>query len=173
MDDLREEMQRFREDVLNRLGEIEERLAAVERKVEENLAAAQTYNPNFDQIGNAFVQHYYSKFNEPNPVLRAENLALLYHSENSFLTFEGNQVKGKQAIREQWNSLPFGSIQHAITKTDCQPLADGTIAVAVSGKLKTDEDHINSFSHCFVLKPNAAGSFFIANEILTLFIDTF
>ncbi|KAI1717892.1 nuclear transport factor 2 (NTF2) domain-containing protein [Ditylenchus destructor] len=126
------------------------------------------YNPNFDQIGNAFVQHYYNKFDVGDPALRTAGLEVLYDPENSFLTFEGNQVKGKQAILEKFGSLPFRTIQHAITKTDCQPLADGSIVVVVFGQLKTDEDPINSFSHCFVLKPNAAGSFFIANEIFRL-----
>ncbi|KAI1691081.1 nuclear transport factor 2 (NTF2) domain-containing protein [Ditylenchus destructor] len=160
MDDLREEIKGFRDDVLNYLGEIEARLKDVERKLGGP-------NPNFEQIGNAFVQHYCSKYSEQDPALRANSLALLY-DENSVLALDGNQVKGKLAILAKFGSLPFRTIQHAITKTDCQPLADGSIVVVVFGQVKTDEDPINSFSQCFVLKPNAAGSFFIANEIFRL-----
>lgn len=32
--------------------------------------------------------------------------------------------------------MTFGSIQHAITKMDCQPLFDGSIMVTVMGQLK-------------------------------------
>lgn len=32
--------------------------------------------------------------------------------------------------------MTFGTIQHAITKMDCQPLFDGSIMVTVMGQLK-------------------------------------
>uniref|UniRef100_A0A915E741 NTF2 domain-containing protein n=1 Tax=Ditylenchus dipsaci TaxID=166011 RepID=A0A915E741_9BILA len=74
----------------------------------------------------------------------------------------------RKTLFDKFGNLPFRSIQHAITKTDCQPLSDGSIFVTVFGQLKTDEDPINSFNHAFVLKPNPAGSFFISNEIFRL-----
>uniref|UniRef100_A0A914R7V3 NTF2 domain-containing protein n=1 Tax=Parascaris equorum TaxID=6256 RepID=A0A914R7V3_PAREQ len=64
-----------------------------------------TFNPNFEEIGNAFVQHYYTKFDVPD---------------------DGYDLQ----------SLTFKVIQRAITKTDCQPLPDGSILVAVIGQLK-------------------------------------
>ncbi|VIO97076.1 nuclear transport factor 2 (NTF-2), putative [Brugia malayi] len=70
-------------------------------------------------------------------------------------------------LQHEVQALPFRMIQRAITKTDCQPLPDGSILVAVIGQLKTDDDPIQSFNHFFVLRP-ATGSFFISNEIFRL-----
>jgi hypothetical protein len=64
-------------------------------------------------------------------------------------------------------SLPFKAIQRAITKTDCQPLPDGSIMVGVFGQLKTDDDPIQSYHQFFILRP-AGTSFFISNEIFRL-----
>jgi hypothetical protein len=36
------------------------------------------YNPNFEQIGNAFVQHYYSKFDVGDSTVRTAGLEGLY-----------------------------------------------------------------------------------------------
>ena len=128
-----------------------------------------SYFPNFDEVGQAFVQHYYSKFDVPDAQVRTTGLNDLYDPEHSFMTFEGNQVRGRQAILEKFGALPFRAIAHAITKTDCQPLQDGAILVTVIGQLKTDDDPINSFNHCFILRQNAtSGSFYISNEIFRL-----
>ncbi|KAI6226077.1 putative nuclear transport factor 2 [Aphelenchoides besseyi] len=123
------------------------------------------YNPQFEQIGNQFVQLYYSKFDVPDGQARALGLQELYDANDSIMTFEGNQVKGRQAILEKFGALPFRSIQRALTKVDSQPLADGSILIGVFGQLKTDEDPVNSFNQSFILKPTPAGNFFISNEI--------
>ncbi|VDN01505.1 unnamed protein product [Thelazia callipaeda] len=125
------------------------------------------FNPNFEEIGNAFIQHYYSKFDVTDPSTRSAGLSDLYDPLNSYMTFEGVQVKGRDLILQKFAALPFRMIQRAITKTDCQPLPDGSILVAIIGQLKTDDDPIQSFNHFFVLRP-AAGSFFISNEIFRL-----
>uniref|UniRef100_F1LEF3 Nuclear transport factor 2 n=1 Tax=Ascaris suum TaxID=6253 RepID=F1LEF3_ASCSU len=57
------------------------------------------------------------------------------------MTFEGVQVKGRDAILQKFASLTFKVIQRAITKTDCQPLPDGSILVAVIGQLKVCWPH--------------------------------
>ncbi|CAD5206684.1 unnamed protein product [Bursaphelenchus okinawaensis] len=129
------------------------------------------YNPNFEQIGNALIQIYYSKFDVGDGATRAAGLQDLYDPEGSIMTFEGTQVRGRQAILEKFSSLPFNNIQRAVTKVDCQPLADGSVAISVFGQLKTDEDPVNSFTQFFVLKPNGE-SFFIANEIFRLMKST-
>uniref|UniRef100_A0A915M4Y0 NTF2 domain-containing protein n=1 Tax=Meloidogyne javanica TaxID=6303 RepID=A0A915M4Y0_MELJA len=103
------------------------------------------YNTNFDQVGQAFIAHYYSKFDVPDVAARTAGLTDLYDADLSFMTFEG-------------------------TPTDCQPLPDGSILVTVIGQLKTDDDPVNSFNHCFVLKPNTTGSFYISNEIFRLIL---
>ncbi|KAK0425033.1 hypothetical protein QR680_008995 [Steinernema hermaphroditum] len=126
-----------------------------------------SFNPNFEEIGTAFIQHYYSKFDVSDITARSQGLSDLYDPQNSYLTFEGNQVRGRDQILQKFASLTFKNIQRAVTKTDCQPLADGSIVVAVFGQLKTDEDPIQSYNQFFILKPNGA-SFYIANEIFRL-----
>uniref|UniRef100_A0A914WKA1 Nuclear transport factor 2 n=1 Tax=Plectus sambesii TaxID=2011161 RepID=A0A914WKA1_9BILA len=125
----------------------------------------QGFNPNFEAIGNAFVQHYYQKFDTVDATARTVGLQDLYDVANSYMTFEGVQVKGRDAILQKFGSLTFKTIQRGITKSDCQPLADGSILVSVLGQLKTDEDPIQSYNHTFILRPSAQ-SFFIANEII-------
>ncbi|KHN72635.1 putative nuclear transport factor 2 [Toxocara canis] len=126
-----------------------------------------SFNPNFEEIGNAFVQHYYSKFDVPDVTVRSSGLSDLYDPQNSYMTFEGVQVKGRDAILQKFASLTFKVIQRAITKTDCQPLPDGSILVAVIGQLKTDDDPVQSYNQFFILRPSA-GAFFISNEIFRL-----
>jgi len=125
------------------------------------------YNPQFEAIGNAFVQHYYSQFDSGEPTQRGTRLHELYDAQNSYLTFEGNQLTGKAAIVEKYNQLPFKHLQRAITKVDCQPLADGSVLISAFGQLKTDDDPVQSFFHAFILK-SAGANYFISNEIFRL-----
>ena len=55
-------------------------------------------NPNFDQIGKAFIQQYYAMFD--NPATRGQ-LGALYNAEQSFLSFEGQQMQGTAKIMEK------------------------------------------------------------------------
>lgn len=66
------------------------------------LTPAMTFNPNFEEIGNAFVQHYYTKFDVPDVTLRSSGLSDLYDPQNSYMTFEGVQVKGRDAILQKF-----------------------------------------------------------------------
>ncbi|GMR53116.1 hypothetical protein PMAYCL1PPCAC_23311 [Pristionchus mayeri] len=127
-----------------------------------------SFNPEYDSIGNAFVTHYYSMFDQGDPMIRAQGLSTLYDTENSYMTFEGVQMKGRDAILQKFQSLTFKSIARAITKTDCQPLYDGSVMISVLGQLKTDEDPIQSYNQLFIIRPNGAGSYFIANEMFRL-----
>lgn len=61
-----------------------------------------SYNPNFESIGNSLVQLYYSKFDVGTGQERAMNLQELYDPESSIMTFEGVQVRGRQAILEKF-----------------------------------------------------------------------
>ncbi|CAJ0592832.1 unnamed protein product [Cylicocyclus nassatus] len=126
------------------------------------------FNPDYESIATAFVQHYYSKFDQGDGIARAQGLGDLYDPENSYMSFEGVQCKGRDSILAKFSSLTFKQIQRAITKCDSQPLYDGSILVMVLGQLKTDDDPINPFSQIFILRPNTTGSFFIANEIFRL-----
>ena len=128
-----------------------------------------SYNPNFESIGQAFVGAYYQRFDVSDSTARTTSLAELYDDNESIMTFEGTQAKGKVGILAKFQALTFRSIQRAVTKVDSQPCADGSILVNVIGQLKTDDDPPQSYTQAFVLRPTpAGGSFFIANEIFRL-----
>ncbi|VDN22757.1 unnamed protein product [Gongylonema pulchrum] len=60
------------------------------------------FNPRFEEIGNAFIQHYYGIFDAANPNGRGAGLVDLYDPVNSYMTFEGVQVKGRDAILQKF-----------------------------------------------------------------------
>lgn len=60
------------------------------------------FNPDYDQIGNAFTAHYYSKFDVNDPTVRTTGLSDLYDPENSYMTFEGVQSRGRDAILQRF-----------------------------------------------------------------------
>lgn len=62
-----------------------------------------SFNQDYESIGNAFVQHYYSKFDVSDGAARAQGLADLYDPENSYMTFEGVQVRGRDNILQKFN----------------------------------------------------------------------
>lgn len=119
-------------------------------------------NPNFDTIGKQFVSVYYETFDS-----NRANLGPLY-SADSMLSFEGQQQQGADQIVKKLQALPFKTIKHIITTTDCQPTPSNGIIVMVVGQLKTDEDPPHSFSQTFHLVPSVSGSFFVLNDIFRL-----
>jgi len=121
-------------------------------------------NPNYESIGKAFTDQYYQMFD--NPATRAQ-LQALYNSEQSLMSFEGQQMQGAAKIMEKIQSLTFQKIAHLITAVDCQPMFDGGILINVLGQLKTDDDIPQSFMQNFVLRP-AQDSFFIEHDIFRL-----
>lgn len=56
------------------------------------------FNPDFAAIGEAFVAHYYGAFDVLDPAQRVQSLSALYDPDNSYMTFEGAQAKGRDAI---------------------------------------------------------------------------
>jgi len=121
-------------------------------------------NPRFNEIGEMFTKQYYAMFD--NPATRGE-LAKLYNAEQSFLSFEGQQMQGTAKIMEKISSLTFQNIAHIVTSIDCHPMFDGGILVNVMGQLKTDNDPPQSFMQNFVLKP-MGDSFFIQHDVFRL-----
>lgn len=65
------------------------------------------FNPSFEEIGNAFIQHYYSKFDVQDPSARSSGLSDLYDPMNSYMTFEGVQVKGRDSILQKFAVSTF------------------------------------------------------------------
>ncbi|KAJ1358673.1 putative nuclear transport factor 2 [Parelaphostrongylus tenuis] len=60
------------------------------------------FNLDYESIATAFIQHYYSKFDQGDGMARAQGLGDLYDPENSYMTFEGVQCKGRGAILEKF-----------------------------------------------------------------------
>jgi len=94
-------------------------------------------NPQYDAIGKAFVQQYYTLFDDAN---QRHQLVNLYNANESLMTFEGVQMQGAPKIMEKISSLTFQRIAHSITAIDCQPMFDGGILINVLGQLNTDDD---------------------------------
>jgi len=123
---------------------------------------------NFQGIGQDFVKHYYQTFDTNRP-----NLAALY-SNDSMLTFEGQQFQGAQAIMTQLTSLPFKKVQHQVVKCDCQPNpSNGGVIVFVTGQLIVDdENQALQFAQAFHLAPSNPGApnsgFFCLNDLFRL-----
>lgn len=121
-------------------------------------------NPQYDAIGKAFVQQYYTLFDD---AAQRHQLSALYNADQSLMTFEGVQMQGVAKIMEKISSLTFQRIAHSITAIDCQPMFDGGILINVLGQLKTDDDPAQSFIQTFVLKPGG-DSFFIQHDTFRL-----
>jgi hypothetical protein len=84
----------------------------------------------FQSVGTQFVQHYYTTIDS-----NRANLATLY-SQESMLSFEGEQYLGVEAIMGKLQSLP--SMQHAATSFDYQPTVNNGIIAFVTGQLAID-----------------------------------
>ncbi|RMZ97402.1 hypothetical protein BpHYR1_019244 [Brachionus plicatilis] len=119
------------------------------------------------EIGNAFVQAYYNIFdNGPR-----ENLSNFYvpDSETSQMSFEGNLVKGQQAIVEKLRNLSFQKVTRMITAVDTQTTVENGIMIYVIGRLQTDSDPAHSFTQSFYLR-NSNNTWFILNESFRLLV---
>ena len=117
-----------------------------------------------EQIGRAFVSHYYTTFDKDR-----SQLGPLYQPQ-SLLSFEGANFVGPQQIVEKFVSLPFKALQHEIKSCDCAPSAAG-ILVFVTGDLKVDgEANPLKFSQVFLLipvQPNTS-NFYVHNDVFRL-----
>jgi hypothetical protein len=115
----------------------------------------------FIAIGQQFVQHYYNVFDTNRP-----NLKELY-TEESMLTFEGEQFKGVAGILDKFNS--FGTIQHVIKSFDAQPSVNNGILCFISGDLHIDgSENPVKFAQVFHLLPGGSAGFFCFNDMFRL-----
>jgi len=121
-------------------------------------------NPQYEDIGKGFVQQYYAIFDDP---LQRPNLVNLYNNDQSFMTFEGQQLQGAVKIMEKLQSLTFQKITRVLTAVDSQPMFDGGVLINVLGRLQCDEDPPHAFSQVFSLKP-LGNSFFCQHDIFRL-----
>jgi len=128
-------------------------------------------NPNFDEIGKAFIKQYYEVFD--NKEMRP-NVAAMYLNNHvpgqlGLLSFEGQQFQGIDAIAEKMKQIPLDNMQRVISTVDCQPMYDGGVIVSVVGQLKNNDvnDKVMAFCQTFVLKAVGQG-FFISHDIFRL-----
>ena len=94
------------------------------------LKGGSSTNSNFEEVGSAFVLHYYNIFDTNRAGL--QNL----YQDVSMMTFEGEKIQGSQAIAQKLTSLPFQSVKHEVITVDSQPMASGGVLVFVCGNLK-------------------------------------
>ncbi|EDV40359.1 uncharacterized protein Dana_GF23973 [Drosophila ananassae] len=123
-------------------------------------------NPHYEPMGQEFVKQYYVIFD--NPATRALTATFFSHND-SFMTFEGEQVLGYYKIFEKVKSLPFQKVNRTLTNVDCQPTGDGGILMSVLGRLQCDDDPSLSFSQIFVLKPDTSpNAYYLSHDIFRL-----
>ncbi|KAL2021266.1 hypothetical protein VTK56DRAFT_7345 [Thermocarpiscus australiensis] len=120
----------------------------------------------FQAIANSFVEHYYTTFDTDRKAL-----AGLYR-ENSMLTFEGAQSLGAAGIVEKLTSLPFQKVKHQLSgPPDAQPGPNGGIIILATGQLQVDDEQRPlMFSQTFQLCQDAAGQWFVFNDLFKLAI---
>ena len=86
------------------------------------------------EIANAFIQTYYQSFdNGPR-----ENLSSLYvpDNETSQMSFEGNLIRGQQAIVDKLKGLTFQKVSRLVTAVDTQITVEQGILINVIGQLQ-------------------------------------
>jgi len=117
---------------------------------------------NIDEVGKAFVTHYYTAFDSDR-----SKLTTLYQNA-SRLHFEGREFVGPKEISEKLQNLPFQKVAHSIKSMDCQPSGCGGIIVHIVGELKVDDEaNTLKFSQVFHLMPSDS-SFWVVNDMFRL-----
>mmetsp|Transcript_6208 Transcript_6208/g.10309 ORF Transcript_6208/g.10309 Transcript_6208/m.10309 type:complete len:125 (+) Transcript_6208:75-449(+) len=121
--------------------------------------------PSPEEIAKAFTTHYYNCFDSKNWSM----LSGLY-TNDSMLTFEGQQFKGTQPIIEKLQSLNTSAVQHKPSTQDCQPCPGGGLVVFVSGDLSIDNGQPIKFAQVFSLfpVPNNPNQFMVINDLFRL-----
>lgn len=118
-------------------------------------------NKDYDRLGKIYVAQYYLLFDTPSKRL---SLVSLFHSEDSFLSFEGEKYRGTKNILEKFEKLKLGEVKRSIISVDSQPLSDGKLLVNVIGKVWSDSEASRLYAQTFIFKPQK-GSFFLQHDI--------
>ncbi|WP_159028419.1 ketosteroid isomerase family protein [Kitasatospora sp. MY 5-36] len=72
-----------------------------------------------------------------------------FYAEDALLTFEGQQVQGRQAIEAKLRDLSFTTTSRVLSNVDSQPLSDGGVLTVVVGRLGFDDSAVD-FTETFV-----------------------
>lgn len=154
-------------------------------------------NPQYEQIGKAFVEHYYQMFQTNRAALVS-----LYQAD-SLMSFEGGQAQGAAAIgakhevpvlllhfnttlltyhRRALDSKLLRLNSQLLTASRVVTEAFSSLSLVRSGYvtaattnavhlllfIKADEDPVQGFSQGFILAPTPSGSFYIQNDCFRL-----
>ena len=87
-------------------------------------------------------------------------------SDQSMLTFEGEQFMGQQNIYNKLSSL--GSVQHNVKTLDVQPTTNNGILAFVSGELSIDGGPPMMFTEVFHLQQGGQFGYFVLNDLFRL-----
>lgn len=124
-------------------------------------------NRDYDRLGKIYVAEYYSRFDNPAKRL---SLVALYHHEDSFMTFEGENYRGTKKILEKFEKLNLINVDRSIKSVDVQPFLDGGVIVNVIGKVQAANEPLKLYAQTFVFKPQK-GSFFLQHDIFRVIRD--
>jgi len=118
--------------------------------------------PEATDVSKAFIQHYFTTYDT-----NRENLASLYRN-SSYLSHEGTECSGPQAIVARFNALP--KVQHdgnSLT-VDVQ-CVNGTqiVFMFISGQMSIDGANPLKFAQMFQLFQEGGG-YFVGNQIFRL-----
>mmetsp|Transcript_60255 Transcript_60255/g.141953 ORF Transcript_60255/g.141953 Transcript_60255/m.141953 type:complete len:130 (+) Transcript_60255:57-446(+) len=121
----------------------------------------------FEQVGKAFVQHYYQTFDTNRAAL-----ASLYQDQSMF-SWEGEKIQGAANIVAKLQALPFQQVAHQVTSMDCHPTAGDGVLVMVCGNLKVEGEAADrpplKYSQAFVLSPiPGGGGYWVLNDMFRL-----
>lgn len=116
----------------------------------------------FQEVGNQFVQHYYSTF-----ASNRQQIAGLY-SDQSCLTYEGEQFMGTEQIMGKMGQLPNITFDGQGAVMDIQPSLNEAILVLVNGSLAIDDSPPMKFTQTFLLAKGGVNGYYIHNEIFRL-----
>ena len=91
------------------------------------------------------------------------------YKDVSTLTFEGQAVKGAQAIVQKLSSLQFGQVKVQMVSKDFQAGPQGSLLIMVNGNLIVEgqTNHLK-FAQVFTLIATGGNNFYIHNDIFRL-----
>mmetsp|Transcript_19215 Transcript_19215/g.30440 ORF Transcript_19215/g.30440 Transcript_19215/m.30440 type:complete len:149 (-) Transcript_19215:356-802(-) len=135
-----------------------------DKKDESN--QAEKPDVDLNAIGKAFVEHYYTLFDN-----NRLQLADLYQ-DTSMLSFENEQYAGKKQIMAKLcNGVFFKKVQHVPKTLDVQPSGANGLMIMCTGELKVDEEkNALKYGQMFHLLPtdNTFKRFWLHNDIFRL-----
>ncbi|TLS25231.1 hypothetical protein PpBr36_07070 [Pyricularia pennisetigena] len=117
-------------------------------------------------VATEFVQFYYSEFDKGREARAA--WSNLVYTDQSVLTFESTEHRGKTAIAEKLSGLPFEVVKHQVSTLDVQTTVHDGIIILVTGQLLVDEEQRPmNFSQVFQLL-KAEDRWYALNDIFKL-----